>query len=72
MKMEKVHARMTREAAVKEAQRIADETGIYMLVLVDKNRSSNPYEAAYFPATIDELNNAQDAFLLAAGFGPRK
>lgn len=37
MKMEKVHARMTREAAVKEAQRIADETGIYMLVLVDKN-----------------------------------
>jgi hypothetical protein len=70
--MENVTTRMTREAAVKEAQRIADETGIYMLVLFDKNRSGSPAEAAYFPATIEELNKSQDGFLLAAGFGPRR
>jgi hypothetical protein len=70
--MENVTTRMTREAAVKEAQRIADETGIYMLVLFDKNRSGSPSEAAYFPATIEELNTSQDGLLLAAGFGPRK
>jgi hypothetical protein len=70
--MENAPTRMTREAAVKEAQRLADETGIYMLVLFDKNRSGNPVEDAYFPATIEELNRFQDSYLLAAGFGPRK
>jgi hypothetical protein len=72
MNMENVSARMTREAAVREAQRIADETGVYMLVLFDKNQSGSPSEAAFFPATIEELNKSQDAFLLAAGFGPRR
>jgi hypothetical protein len=72
MNMENVSVRMTREAAVREAQRIADETGIYMLVLFDKNQSDNLSEAAYFPATIEELHKSQDVFLLAAGFGPRK
>ena len=70
--MENVPTRMTRDAAVKEAQRIADETGTYMLVLVDKNRSVSLTEEAYFPATIEELNKSQDSFLLAAGFCPRR
>jgi hypothetical protein len=70
--MENVPTRMTREAAVNEARRIADETGRYMLVLFDKNRPDGLNEDAYFLATIEELNKNQEAYLLAAGFGPSR
>ena len=70
--MENVPTRMTREAAVNEARRIADETGRYMLVLFDKNRSDGLNEDAFFLATLEELNKNQESYLLAAGFGPSR
>ena len=70
--MENLPTLMTRDAAVKEAQRLADEKGIYMFVLYDADSAPNPNDPAFFPATLDDLKRSQDAFLLAAGFSPRK
>ncbi len=62
---------MTRANAVKEAQRIANETGMYMLVLCVAEQAGGPVEEVYFPATIEELEGEQET-LLAAGYGPTK
>jgi hypothetical protein len=45
---------MSREAAIKEAQRIANENGEYMLVLFDTSctETLSSSEDAFFPATL--------------------